>query len=223
MSVDIFQIGRTGLQAASVGIATTGNNITNASTAGYSMEVAQQSTLPEQGYSFGFVGQGTQVSTVVRNYNALIAQQINNTQSNVSQLSTYSSQITPIDNTIANPTAGLSPVLQSFFSSLQNLSSNPSGTASLQSSLSSAQTLTSQFQSLQNQLNQSRSGVNSQITTEVNAINTDAQQLASVNAAIQAAYGQGGGQPPNTLLDQRDTLVANLSKETQVTVVTQGN
>ncbi|TDK68324.1 flagellar hook-associated protein FlgK [Sapientia aquatica] len=223
MSVNIFEIGTTGLQSAEVGIATTGQNISNANTAGYSSEVAQQATAPEAGYSFGYVGMGTQVNTITRNYDSLLAKQINQTQSTASQLTNYSSLITPIDNMIADPSAGLSPVLQSFFSSLQNLSSNPSGVASLQTALSGAQTLANQFQAIQGKLNQSAETVNSGITSEVNSINNYAQQLASVNQAIQVAYANANNQPPNALLDQRDTLVANLSKETQVTVVPQGN
>jgi len=223
MSVDIFQIGTSGLAAAQVGIATTGQNISNASTPGYSMEVAQQVAAPSQGYSFGYVGQGTSVNTVVREYSQLLNTQISTTQSAASQLTSYSNQITPIDNLLANPSAGLSPVLQSFFSSLQNLSANPSSVASMQTAMSGAQTLVSQFQSLQTQLTQSATGVNTQIGSEVNAINTDAQQLAAVNQAIQIGYANANQQPPNTLLDQRDQLVNHLSQETQVTVVPQGN
>jgi flagellar hook-associated protein 1 FlgK len=223
MSVSIFQIGTSGLAAAEVGIATTGQNISNASTAGYSEEVAQQVEGPEQGYSFGYVGQGTEVNTVTRQYNALLASQINQTQSASSQLTSYSNLITPIDNMIADPTAGLSPVLQSFFSSLQNLSTNPAAVSSQQTAMSGAQTLVTQFQSLQNEINQSATSVNSQVSTEVNTINTDAQQLAAVNQAIQIGYAAANNQPPNSLLDQRDQLINSLSQETSVTVVPEGD
>ena len=223
MSGDIFQIGSSGLQAAQIGIATTGQNISNASTVGYSQEVSQQEVSNEQGYSFGYLGQGTDVKTVVREYNQLLGAQINSTQAKSSQLTSFSSQITPLDNLLADPSAGLSPVLQSFFSSLQNLSADPSGVASQQTAMSGAQTLVAQFQSLQNQLNQSAAGVNSQIGAEVNTINTDAQQLASVNQAIQIGYANSNNQPPNSLLDQRDQLVNSLSKETNVTIVPEGN
>ena len=223
MSVDIFQIGSSGLAAAQIGIATTGENISNASTTGYSNEVAQQVASPAQAYSFGYVGSGTNVNTVVREYNQLLGTQINTTQSASSQVTSYSNQITPIDNTLADPSAGLSPALQSFFSSLQNLSSNPSAVSSLQTAMSGAQTLVSQFQSLQSQLTQSATGVNAQISSEVNAINSDAQQLASVNQAIQIGYANANNQPPNSLLDQRDQLVNQLSQEVGVTVVPEGN
>jgi len=223
MSVSIFQIGTSGLAAAEVGIATTGQNISNASTAGYSEEVSQQVEGPEQGYSFGYVGQGTEVNTVTRQYNELLASQINQTQSASSQLTSYSNLITPIDNMIADPSAGLSPVLQSFFSSLQNLSTNPAAVSSQQTAMSGAQTLVTQFQSLQNEINQSATSVNSQVSTEVNTINTDAQQLAAVNQAIQIGYAAANNQPPNSLLDQRDQLINSLSQETSVTVVPEGD
>ena len=223
MGIDIFQVAQSGLLAAQVGISTTGQNISNASSAGYSRQQVQQTAATAQGYTFGYVGQGTQISTITRDYNSLLSQQISSIQSASSQISTHSAQITPIDNVVADSTAGLSPALQTFFTSLQNLSSNPSAVASRQTAISGAQTLVARFQSLQTQLDQSRQGVNTQIGTEVESINTDAQQLAQVNSAIQKAVGTANGQPPNDLLDQRDLLVANLSKETQVTVVPQGN
>lgn len=223
MGVNIIQAGITGLQSAQIGIATAGQNITNSSTPGYSTETIQQAPAQSQGYSFGYVGQGTQVTTITREYNQLLATQINTTQSASSQINSYSSQITPIDNTIADASAGLSPVLQSFFSSLQNLSANPAGVSSLQSTMSNAQTLVAQFQSLQSQLTQSASGVNQQIASTVNSINTQAKQLAAVNQAIQVGYASANNQPPNSLLDQRDQLVNALSKETQVSVVPEGN
>jgi flagellar hook-associated protein 1 FlgK len=94
---------------------------------------------------------------------------------------------------------------------------------SLQTAMSGAQTLVAQFQSLQNQVNQSAANINSQVTYEVNTINNIAQQLATLNQAVQIGYSSANNQPPNTLLDQRDALVSALSKETQVTVVPQGN
>ena len=92
-----------------------------------------------------------------------------------------------------------------------------------QSVVAAAQSLSTGFQTLQTQLSQSRQDVNTQIGAEVTTINSYAQQLATVNGSIQTAEASGNGQPANDLLDQRDQLVASLSKETQVSVVTQGN
>ena len=222
MGMDIFQVAQSGLAAAQIGITTTGQNISNASTAGYNVESVVQTAAPAQAFSFGYLGEGTQVSTITRNYSALLGQQISTAQSASSQITSYSNQITPIDNMIANSSGGVSPDIQSYFTALQNLASNPSDIPTRQSVVAAAQTLSSGFQSLQTQLDQTRQSVNTQIGTEVTTINNDAKQLASVNSAIQLAQSVNG-QPPNSLLDQRDLLVANLSQETQVSVVTEGN
>jgi len=223
MGNSLLDIGLSGLQAAQIGLLVTGQNITNANTIGYSLEKVLQVAAPSQGFGFGFLGQGTQVATIARQYNDLIAKQINSSQSVFNQLDTYINLISPINNLIADPSVGLSPSLQSFFSSLQNLASNPSSLPSLQSSMSSAQGLVSQFQLLQGQLNQVSSQVNSQISASVSNINNYAEQLALLNREIQTAYAVTGNQPPNVLLDQRDVLINNLSKEIQISVVKEGN
>ena len=51
----------------------------------------------------------------------------------------------------------------------------------------------------------------------INDINTIAKSLASVNEQIAAP--KGSGQPPNDLLDQRDTLIRNLNRYLQTTQV----
>ena len=65
MATDILSIGQSALAAAQAGIATTGNNIANASTPGYSRQVVIQAAAPAQNFGFGYVGQGTVVSSVM--------------------------------------------------------------------------------------------------------------------------------------------------------------
>ena len=64
--MSLLSIGKTGLYAAQAGLATTGNNITNANVAGYSRQVAVQATAISMGGSNGFIGTGTQVAQVKR-------------------------------------------------------------------------------------------------------------------------------------------------------------
>ena len=78
---NILSIGKTALNAAQVGISTTGHNIANASTAGYSRQVVVQSAASSQNFGYGYVGQGTEVSSVTRVYNDLLARQAINSQS----------------------------------------------------------------------------------------------------------------------------------------------
>ncbi|MFZ6845200.1 flagellar hook-associated protein FlgK [Undibacterium sp. RuTC16W] len=226
MGSNILGIGQSALAAAQLGIATTGHNIANASTVGYNRQVLFQSAAAPQNLGGNFVGQGTQVNQIARVYNEFLAQQVNNSQSSSNQVSTYYSQITQINNLVADSSAGVSPALQDFFKSVQNLATSPNGTAgsaARQSALSSAQALVSRFAGLQNRITEIRSGVNNEIQTTVGTINSYATQISELNDTIEKAQSVSNGAGPNDLLDQRDQLVTDLSKLTKVSVIQQGS
>jgi len=68
MASNILSIGKSALDAAQVGISTTGHNIANASTAGYSRQVVMQSAATAQNFGYGYLGQGTNVTAITRIY-----------------------------------------------------------------------------------------------------------------------------------------------------------
>lgn len=221
MGSNILGIGQSALSAAQIGLSTTGHNIANAATPGYSRQVVIQGAALPQGFGYGFVGQGTQVNDIKRMYSDFLGTQVLSAQTSASQLSSYSTQITQIDNLLADPTAGLSPALQDFFKGVQDLAANPSAAASRQAVLSSAESLTSRFQGLEGRLDEIRQGVDSQIKSSVDTINSYSQQIAKLNDTIEKVQSAADGKAANDLLDQRDQLVADLSKEIKVTVVPQ--
>ena len=224
MGTSILGIGQSGLAAAQLGIATTGHNIANANTPGYNRQVMLQSAAAAQPFGGSFVGQGTQVGEIKRIYDQFVSQQVNSTQSSQNYAETYSKQIKQINNLVADPTSGVSPALQEFFSAVQNLATSPSGTAGAaarQSVLSSGSALTSRLQAFQGQLDQLRDGVNNQIVDTIGSINSYAGQISQLNDSIEKATSTVGA--PNDLLDQRDHLVTELSKLVNISVTPQGS
>jgi flagellar hook-associated protein 1 FlgK len=221
MSDGIFGISITGLRAAQMGLTTTGHNITNASTPGYNRQQIVQSTNTPLYTGAGFLGQGTNVSTVKRIYSQFLDNQVQAAQTQSSYLDTYYAQISQLDNMLADPSAGLSPALQEFFAGVHDVAANPASVPSRQSMLSSSEALVSRFQALNQRFEEIRDGVNSQITASVSLINSYAQQIATLNHQVVIAEAGGNGQPPNDILDQRDHLVAELNKEINVSVVKQ--
>lgn len=226
MGSNILGIGQSGLAAAQLGIATTGQNIANASTPGYSRQVIVQTANEPQNLGGSFIGQGVSVTQIQRQYDSFLSGQVNSAQSAQNQASVYLNQINQINNLVADPTAGVTPALQDFFKSFQNLAASPNGTAGAaarQAAVSSAQSLAGNLNSLQARLDQIRNDVNGQIGTTVDSINAYATQLANLNDVIEKAEGATSvSSPPNDLLDQRDQLVTELSKLTKVSVVPQG-
>ncbi len=221
MGSSILGIGQSALTAAQVGVATTGHNIANATTPGYSRQVVMQGAVAAGDSGFAFVGKGTEVTSVTRIYNEFLANQVLSAQTSDSQLSTYHTQIKQVDNLLADSSAGLSPALQDFFKGVQDVSSDPNSSASRQALLSSGESLAARFQSLGAQLNDIKQSVNGQINASVSNINVYATQIAKLNDTIEKAQA-GGNKSANDLLDQRDQAVSELSKEVKVSVVKQG-
>lgn len=217
---NILSIAQSGLAAAQAGLATTGHNIANQATPGYSRQLVIQASLGGQNFGYGFIGNGTNVETVQRVYNEFLGSQAIAGQGTASQLATYYAQINKINNMIADPTTGLTPVLSDFFKGIQDLVANPGTAPSRQAMLSGAESLAARFQSMAGQLQGMQDGVNNEISSAVTNINAYAKQIAQLNEAISKAQN-GTGQPPNDLLDQRDLIVSELAKQTRVSVVKQ--
>ncbi|WP_297477825.1 flagellar hook-associated protein FlgK [Ferrovum sp.] len=216
-------IGISALNAAQAGLLTTGNNIANASTPGYSREQTIQAALPSLGTANGFIGQGVNVTTVQRIYSSFINTQLQQQQSASSQLSTYYNQIQQINNIIADPAAGLSPALQNFFSAINGVANAPASIAARQGLISNAQSLTGTFQTLNQVLTGLATSTNQQITSSVVNINAYAKQIAALNQSILTSSASNTSQQPNSLLDQRNQLISQLSKEINATVLKQSN
>ncbi|MYM73393.1 flagellar hook-associated protein FlgK [Duganella sp. FT134W] len=212
----LLSIGKSGLLAAQVGLSTTGNNITNANTAGYNRQVAIQGDTGTQYQGFGYVGTGTEIQAVRRYYDNFLATSLRSAEANQASLDAYSGQISQIDNLLADPTAGLSPALQDFFSGVQDATANPASAAARQSLLSNAQSLASRFQDMSAKLTEISAGVNSTITSTVNEINSYATQIAAINNTIAGLTTDQAA--PNDLLDKRDQMLTELNKLVKINV-----
>lgn len=218
MAGDLLSIGKSGLMAAQAGLSTTGHNITNANVAGYNRQVVVQATATAMGGSYGFIGTGTRIAEIKRYSDEFLNTQVRTAQASKSSLDAFYSQISQIDNLMADTTSGLSPALQDFFKGVQDVTGNHASVPSRQALLSAGDTLASRFQALNGRLQQIRDGVNGQITSNVTMINSYAEQIARLNEQI-GNFSTEEQRLPNDLMDKRDQLVAELNKQVRATVM----
>ncbi|SCZ85156.1 flagellar hook-associated protein FlgK [Nitrosomonas mobilis] len=223
MGNSLANIGVSGLRTAQAQLLTTSHNISNASTPGYNRQQAIASTNIPDMRGNGFVGQGVQVSTVQRIFSQFLFTQSLQTQNQSSQLDSYYNEVKQLDNLLADTSSGLTPALHAFFNAVQDVAANPASVPSRQAMLSNAEALTGRFQSMDQRFSEVREGVNSQLTSSVDEINSLAKQIGRMNLNIQTVEGSSGGQPANDLRDQRDALIRDLSKLANVSVVRQDN
>ena len=217
MSSNLFSIGLSGLNAAQWGLTTTGQNISNQATPGYSVERPVYSESSGQYTGSGYLGSGVSTTTIQRQYSQYLTTELNNAQSQSGSLNTYYNLIAQLNNMVGNPTSGISSAITSYFTGMQNVANDASNPAMRQSAISNAQSLADQINAAGDQYDQLRTSVNTQIGDTVKQINTYSAQIAQLNSQIQSLSTQG--QPPNQLLDQRDLAISNLSQLVGVQVV----
>jgi flagellar hook-associated protein 1 FlgK len=216
---NILSTANSALIAAQAGLATTGHNIANARTPGYNRQIVVQAAIAGQNEGGGFIGKGATILTVKRQYSEYLGDQLRAINTSKGQIETHYTEASRINSMLADPSSGLAPVLQDFFKGVQDLAGNSSANPSRQGMLASAESLAARFQTLDGQFREMREAVNIQVTTAVASINSYADQIANLNAAIGKAQSAADGHVPNDMLDQRDYLVSELGKLTQVTVV----
>lgn len=223
MSSDIFGISVSALNTAQLGLATTEHNIANVNTTGFNRQTLVAAARPAQLTGSGYIGQGSDVISVKRIYDEFLSNQVTSEQGQAAHLNSYYAQIQQINNMLADPSAGLTPALQDFFSAVNDVSSAPESAATRQTMLSSAQSLATRFQSMNQRMIDINDNINGQIRTSVSSINAYARQIALLNHNVVVAQAASGGKPPNDLLDQRDQLITQLNQEIKASVVKQSD
>jgi flagellar hook-associated protein 1 FlgK len=218
---DLLSTSVSGLLAFQQALDVTSNNISNASTPGYSVETANLAEAPGQFTGSGFVGSGVDVQSITRTYNEYLAQQVRSSQASYSSSNTLATQAAQVDNMLSDSSTGLTATLQSFVNSLQSVANTPNSTAARQALLNQAQALAQQLTSYDSQLSQFSSQLESQLSGAVTQINTITANLASLNQQIAAE--STSGQTPNQLMDQRDALITQLSQYVSVQTTTESN
>lgn len=217
---DILATSISGLLAFQQALNVTSNNVSNASTPGYSLEKVDLSEAQGTGTASGYLGNGVTVAAISRSYDETLAAQVRSSNANYQSFNTLSTYASNIDNMLSASSTGLTTTLQNFVNAMQSLSTSPTSTSQRQVLISQAQAVVTQLKSYQSQLDTQSSNIEQQIGSSVGAINSLAKQIANLNAQIASA---GSGAQPNQLEDQRDKLIDQLSQYVSVTAVTESN
>lgn len=216
----LLSIGVSGLHASQAQLQTTGHNITNVDTAGYSrQQVLQKSAGGQYIGPAGFIGSGTTLSDVRRIYSGFIDTQLQSATALHGDTKSYLNNISQLDSLLADSGTGINAVLNGFFDAMQNVVSKPTDVASRQLLMTTASTLAARFNSVQRQMEDQNAYLNSQLKTMADSVNDLAAKIAQLNQSIQ--YARATGAEPNDLLDTREQAVRELSDLVGVKTVDQ--
>jgi flagellar hook-associated protein 1 FlgK len=226
-----LQTALSGLEAAQAAITTTGENIANANTAGYTRQTVQTAaTAPLSIPALTQHGGGTQLGTgvsitdVSRIRNQFLDVQYRAQNSASSNANSNATELGQVQTAVKDSSSsGLQDVMANFWSSWNALANDPSP-STLTGVVGAGQTLASTFNAVAQQMQTVQSQASQQYATLTGAngqVAQDAQQIATLNAQISQA--QQAGISPNTLMDQRDSALDDLSGLAQISVSTGSN
>jgi len=218
---DLFNIGVSGLRAQQAALAVTGQNITNASTPGYSrqrVEIEPQNA----GFQGGdFEGGGARLARVTRIADEFVTNQIRLDSSMFAELDSLNQQIGQIEGVLLDEAGGLNSALQSFFGALQTASSSPASLPFRQLVLSEAEGLADRFQAVHSRLADQAQQVNTIMESATSRINELAAGISELNFRIATLQSNDNNGSTNSLLDQRDEMLRELSTYVSVSTTKQ--
>lgn len=211
-----------GLQAYQAAIDTTGQNISNANTPGYSRQVVNLTesdpldipAMSNVNGTGGQLGTGVDVSSISRIRDQFLDIQYRAQNATSGAATQASTDLTAAQSAVTN--GSVSTQLQSFWTAWGAVAANPPGStgsaAAFQSLVGAATSLTQSFNSVSSQLSAVQSGDAQQLASLTGAngqVQNDVNQIAALNGQI--SQSMAAGQTPNDLLDQRDQALDDLS------------
>jgi flagellar hook-associated protein 1 FlgK len=213
----ILNIGSQALQANLVALQTAGNNIANVNTPGYSRQKVILTTVPGQYSGGGYIGKGVSVQTIQRNFDAFLTRQATLASTTQAADVTRSDYLTQLGEIFQGGTTGLGASVNDMLNALSDVASAPTDLTARTVVLTRVDETARRMRAASQSLDDLQSGISQSLGEKVNAVNTLAQNIADVNGQI--ARAQGGGQPPNDLLDKRDQLIRDLNQYVQTTSI----
>lgn len=224
-----IEIGKRSVLTHQAALNTTGHNVANANTEGYSRQVADiVTTIPypvpslTDGQRIGQYGTGVDIDSINRIRDSFVDGQIRSENQVYGYWKQVQDGLDKVETIINEPTDdGLRSVMDQFWQSWQDLSANPESDAVRSVVVQRGLAMSEAFKATYKELGDLLDDTNASVKLKMDDINTIATNIADLNQQILAITS--AGLQPNDLLDKRDLLVEQLSSLADVEVFTSEN
>jgi flagellar hook-associated protein 1 FlgK len=227
-SLQGLQTALSGLIAEQTAMDTTGNNIANANTEGYTRETAllepqQPLTISALSSNTGLgaqLGTGVSVTTITRVRNDYLDAQYRSQNSSLSAATADAEVLEQAQSAFNEPSsAGIASQLSNFWSAWNSLATSPTSEAAKEAVVAAGEQLATTVNQLSGQL----ATISSQVSEQYEALTGPSGEVASIAEQVAQLNGQiklseEAGTPPNEMLDRRDLLLDKLSSLANITV-----
>ncbi len=199
----------------------TTNNVANANTPGYSrLRPVLTESDPVVLGSVTY-GQGVTLQKLESVRDPILRLRIDQETQQQGQLNTFVSAMQQAQVQFTSSSTDIPSQISNFFSSLNQLSTDPTNISLRQGVLAAAANLATVFNNTSASLTQQRTNADLNVTQTVSQVNTLTGQIASLNNRISQL--QGVGQDASAFEDQRDVLIGQLSSLIDVSSIKSDN
>jgi flagellar hook-associated protein 1 len=219
-----LETARRGMFTQQSALNTTGHNIANASTPGYTRQrvnFTQTEPYPNVGLNKpqlpGQMGTGVEAGSVQRVRESFLDVQYRGENNKLGYWEARAESYTKMEEIMNEPSdSGLSQTMDMFWQSLQDLAVNPSNPGARSVVRQRAVAVTETFNYLASSLNGIRADLKNEITVTEKEINSLSEQINNINNQIASV--EPHGLLPNDLYDERDRLIDQLSSLVNIKV-----
>ncbi|WP_186669074.1 flagellar hook-associated protein FlgK [Sporosarcina sp. BP05] len=212
-----LETSRRGLFTQQSALYTTGHNISNANTLGYSRQrVNMEATAGFPGVGLnagtmtGFLGTGVQAGSIQRVRDGFVDDQFRQESNKLGYWDTQTKAIAQMEDVLNEPSAyGLQKSLSEFWQSLQDLAVNPENGGARAVVVQRGQAVADSFNYMHKSLTEIQTNIGNEIDVTTGQVNSILKQISELNAQIKQV--EPNGYLPNDLYDARDMLLDELS------------
>jgi len=216
---DLLNVGTRALNAFQTAISTTGNNIVNANTEGYSRQRVNFATETSQFNGGYYVGNGVGIESVQRIYDEVLRTELltrSSSQASMDALYGLSSQL---ERLFSEPEFGVQGSLDSYQAAISGVANNPGSLPERQVLIAEAQNLVHRIGAVGESLESIDNTVRLRIESDLESINDLSARITDINLIIDS--NRSASVEPNELLDQRELLLRDLAEKVDIHTITQ--
>ncbi len=213
MGFDLLTLGSQSVLTAQRQLNTTGHNIANVNTQGYSRQRVEQGTNETSYWGGNQWGNGVHAVAVSRNYDKFAVNDFNLATTTLSHAAIRNNQLSLLDDTMAHSAKQIPNNMNEFYGALKGLTDSPGDMGARQVVLDKSRLVVSSFNELNTLLQTQETDTSIEIDATLNQVNNIGKELVDVQRGLLKSAAVD-----NDLLDRQDRLVNELSEFTQVTV-----
>jgi flagellar hook-associated protein 1 FlgK len=221
MSSDLFVIGSSGAKAYRAALAAVSENITNASTAGYSRRTVSMgesavSSATQVLYKSGATFGGVEVTGVNRANDTYLDASARLTGNTLASANSRLKWQTDMETALSDDDRGVGQTMSSLYGAVTQLAANPTDPSLRTNMLFSVEQTVAAFNASANDLKAVQDGIASTAQNDVTSLNASMKELGRINTALLRA--QPGTSNEAQLLDSRDAALSAITQKLDVSV-----